>query len=90
MTLASEDIVAYRAINHDPDEMKARQERDLLRLYDAARTIGRELLVEIIASKHGPVNETAPQRQEPSRCIGIQASSTISFFCRKMRLWSGG
>ena len=25
-------------------EMKARQERELLRLYDAARTIGRELL----------------------------------------------
>src|SRR5262249_17422923 len=42
----------------DAAEMKARQERELLRLYDAARTIGRELLVEIIASKHGAVNET--------------------------------
>src|SRR6202048_1571150 len=41
----------------DPPEMKARQERELLRLYDAARTIGRELLVEIIASKHGPIDD---------------------------------
>jgi 5-dehydro-2-deoxygluconokinase len=42
----------------DTPEMKAKQERELLRLHDAARTIGRELLVEIIASKHGPVNDT--------------------------------
>jgi 5-dehydro-2-deoxygluconokinase len=42
----------------DSPEMKARQERELLRLYDAARTIGRELLVEIIASKHGPIEDT--------------------------------
>jgi 5-dehydro-2-deoxygluconokinase len=37
----------------DPPELKARQERELLRLHDAARTVGRELLVEIIAGKHG-------------------------------------
>jgi 5-dehydro-2-deoxygluconokinase len=41
----------------DSGEMKARQERELLRLYDAARTIGRELLIEIIAGKHGLVND---------------------------------
>jgi 5-dehydro-2-deoxygluconokinase len=41
----------------DPEELKARQERELLRLYDAARTIGRELLIEIIASKNGPVDD---------------------------------
>jgi 5-dehydro-2-deoxygluconokinase len=41
----------------DSEEMKARQERELLRLYDAARTLGRELLIEIIASKHGPVTD---------------------------------
>ncbi|UVF19461.1 5-dehydro-2-deoxygluconokinase [Microvirga terrae] len=39
----------------DPTELKERQERDLLRLHDAARRIGRELLVEIIAGKHGPL-----------------------------------
>ena len=37
--------------------MKARQERELLRLHDAARRLGRELLVEIIASKNGPVDD---------------------------------
>ena len=41
----------------DAPELKARQERELLRLHDAARRIGRELLVEIVASKHGPVDE---------------------------------
>jgi 5-dehydro-2-deoxygluconokinase len=41
----------------DSEEMKARQERELLRLYDAARTLGRELLIEIIASKHGLIND---------------------------------
>ncbi|HZH10851.1 MAG TPA: 5-dehydro-2-deoxygluconokinase [Microvirga sp.] len=39
----------------DPLEVKARQERELLRIHDAARRIGRELLVEIIAGKHGPL-----------------------------------
>jgi 5-dehydro-2-deoxygluconokinase len=42
----------------DPPELKARQERELLRVNDAARTIGRELLIEIIAGKHGPIGDT--------------------------------
>ncbi|MGD0721268.1 MAG: 5-dehydro-2-deoxygluconokinase [Roseiarcus sp.] len=46
----------------DEPEMKARQERELMRLYDAARTIGRELLVEIIAGKHGPIDESTVAR----------------------------
>ena len=37
--------------------MKAKQERELLRLYDAARSLGRELLIEIICGKHGPLND---------------------------------
>jgi 5-dehydro-2-deoxygluconokinase len=41
----------------DPAELKARQERELLRLYDAARRLERELLIEIIASKNGPVDD---------------------------------
>jgi 5-dehydro-2-deoxygluconokinase len=40
----------------DPPEMKQQQERDLLRIHDAARRIGRELLVEIIAGKHGALD----------------------------------
>ena len=46
----------------DPPDLKARQERELLRLYDAARTARRELIVEIIAGKHGPVDETTVAR----------------------------
>ena len=37
----------------DAEELKARQERELVRVYDAARSTGRELLLEIIAGKHG-------------------------------------
>src|ERR1700733_9559303 len=37
--------------------MKMRQERELLRLYDAARRLERELLIEIIAGKNGPVDD---------------------------------
>ena len=43
-------------------EMKVRQERELLRLNDAARALGRELLIEIIASKHGPVGDDTTAR----------------------------
>lgn len=46
----------------DPAELRARQDRELLRLTDAARSGGRELLVEIIAGKHGPVNDTTVAR----------------------------
>jgi 5-dehydro-2-deoxygluconokinase len=37
----------------DPPELKERQERELLRLHDAARKVGRELLLEIISGKNG-------------------------------------
>jgi len=39
----------------DPPELKAEQERMLLAVFEAARRIGRELLIEIIAGKHGPL-----------------------------------
>jgi 5-dehydro-2-deoxygluconokinase len=39
----------------DSDELKVRQERELLRITDAARRIGRELLIEIICGKNGPL-----------------------------------
>ena len=42
----------------DGEELKARQERELLRVSDAARTAGRELLIEIIAGKHGALTDT--------------------------------
>ncbi|GAA4497485.1 bifunctional 5-dehydro-2-deoxygluconokinase/5-dehydro-2-deoxyphosphogluconate aldolase [Gluconacetobacter tumulicola] len=37
----------------DPEELKQRQERELSRAYDACRQEGREILIEIIAGKHG-------------------------------------
>jgi 5-dehydro-2-deoxygluconokinase len=39
----------------DPEALRREQEERLLTLHDAARTAGRELLVEIIAGKHGPL-----------------------------------
>jgi 5-dehydro-2-deoxygluconokinase len=41
----------------DGAELKARQERELLRVHEAARSAGRELLIEIIAGKHGPLED---------------------------------
>ena len=40
----------------DPKELKAEQSQKLRTVYEAARKIGRELLVEIIASKNGPLD----------------------------------
>ena len=42
----------------DGAELKERQEAALLTVYDACRSTGRELVVEIIAGKHGPVADT--------------------------------
>ena len=41
----------------DPEALRREQEERLLTLKDAARTAGRELLVEIIAGKHGQLGE---------------------------------
>lgn len=40
----------------DPEELKARQERQIARLFSACRNTGHELLLEIIASPHGAVD----------------------------------
>jgi 5-dehydro-2-deoxygluconokinase len=41
----------------DPQELRDEQAQKLRTLYEAARKVGRELLVEIIASKNGPMDE---------------------------------
>jgi 5-dehydro-2-deoxygluconokinase len=46
----------------DPAELKAAQVERLRAAYDAARKVGRELLIEIIASKAGPVGATTTAR----------------------------
>jgi 5-dehydro-2-deoxygluconokinase len=42
----------------DPKELKDQQGAKLRTLYEAARKVGRELLIEIIAGKHGALNDT--------------------------------
>ena len=46
----------------DEPELRARQERQMLRLFDACRKTGHELLIEIIASKNGPVDSHTASR----------------------------
>ena len=46
----------------DPESLRHEQERQLLRLADACRTIGRELLIEIIAGQHGPLGQDTVAR----------------------------
>ncbi|MCD2178758.1 bifunctional 5-dehydro-2-deoxygluconokinase/5-dehydro-2-deoxyphosphogluconate aldolase [Rhizobium sp. C1] len=41
----------------DPAALKADQQEKLKSLFDAARKVGRELLIEIIAGKNGPLND---------------------------------
>ena len=56
----------------DPDELKARQERELLRVHDAVRTLGREFLLEIVAGVHGPLEPgTVPAVLERIYDLGI-------------------
>ena len=41
----------------DPEDLRKAQEAEVLRLYDACRRTGHELLLEVIASRHGPVDD---------------------------------
>ncbi len=57
-------VVKCLAFYHPDDEqdLRERQERQLLRLQDAARKTGHELLVEIIASRNGSVDDQTVSR----------------------------
>ena len=46
----------------DPPALKAEQVEKLTAAYDAARKVGREILIEIIASKAGPVDDSTTAR----------------------------
>ena len=46
----------------DPEELRTRQERELRRLSDACRGSGRDMLVEIITTKHGPLADDTVAR----------------------------
>ena len=43
----------------DPVDLKRQQDDALLTLFGACRSVGRELMIEIIASRHGPVDDMA-------------------------------
>ncbi len=46
----------------DPAELKLEQQEKLRTLFDASRKVGRELLVEIIAGKHGKLDDHTIER----------------------------
>jgi 5-dehydro-2-deoxygluconokinase len=57
----------------DPADLKAEQSQKLRTLYEAARKVGRELLVEIIAGKHGSLaDDTIPRALEELYGLGIK------------------
>ncbi len=46
----------------DLEDLKARQDRELIRLHAAAKALRRELMIEIVASKHGSLGDGAVAR----------------------------
>ncbi|WP_417579686.1 bifunctional 5-dehydro-2-deoxygluconokinase/5-dehydro-2-deoxyphosphogluconate aldolase [Pelagibacterium sp.] len=57
----------------DPDAMRLEQVEKLGALYDAARSVGREILIEIIAGKNGPVDaQTLPRVLSELYSAGIK------------------
>jgi 5-dehydro-2-deoxygluconokinase len=57
----------------DPAALKQEQQEKLRALYDAARKVGRELLVEIIAGKHGTLDDnTIPRAMQELYELGIK------------------
>ena len=57
----------------DGEALRLRQERELLRAQDACRRLGRDLLVEIIAGKHGALQpDTLPRVMTRLYDIGIR------------------
>ena len=57
----------------DPADLKTEQQEKLRALFEAARKVGRELLVEIIAGKNGPLtDETIATAMEELYALGIR------------------
>ena len=57
----------------DSAEMKRKQQQKLMHLYLAARVVGRELLIEIVASKNGPMlDDTVSRVMDELYAIGIK------------------
>jgi len=57
----------------DPADLKREQQQTLLRLFQAARKVGRELLVEIIAGRHGKLaDDTVSRAMQELYDLGIR------------------
>ncbi|MBZ9867512.1 5-dehydro-2-deoxygluconokinase [Mesorhizobium sp. CA15] len=57
----------------DPEALKVEQQQKLRALFEAARKVGRELLVEIIAGKHGKLDDTTiPRALEELYALGVK------------------
>jgi 5-dehydro-2-deoxygluconokinase len=57
----------------DPEALKTEQQQKLRALFDAARRVGRELLIEIIAGKHGALDDnTIPRALAELYALGIR------------------
>jgi len=57
----------------DPAALKEEQQQKLRALFEAARKVGRELLIEIIAGKHGKLDDTTiPRALEELYGLGIK------------------
>lgn len=57
----------------DPAALKEEQQQKLRALFEGARKVGRELLIEIIAGKHGKLDDTTiPRALEELYALGIK------------------
>ncbi len=57
----------------DPPALREEQQQKYRTLYEAARKVGRDLLIEIIASKHGPMDRhTAARAMAEIYALGIK------------------
>ncbi|WP_136616519.1 MULTISPECIES: bifunctional 5-dehydro-2-deoxygluconokinase/5-dehydro-2-deoxyphosphogluconate aldolase [Mesorhizobium] len=57
----------------DPPALKEEQQQKLRALFEGARKVGRELLIEIIAGKHGKLDDTTiPRALEELYALGIK------------------
>ncbi|CAN7192510.1 bifunctional 5-dehydro-2-deoxygluconokinase/5-dehydro-2-deoxyphosphogluconate aldolase [Mesorhizobium sp. LjRoot246] len=57
----------------DPAALKEEQQQKLRSLFEGARKVGRELLIEIIAGKHGKLDDTTiPRALEELYALGIK------------------
>lgn len=58
---------------NDPVALKDEQQKKLRALFEASRKVGRELLIEIIAGKHGAIDDTTiPRALDELYALGIK------------------